>query len=127
MRKVDGDDPGASDRLVDWQDPETFGQRRRFTRRDVQLQARVRAGERELIATAENISPGGAFLRIEEPVEGEDLFATIQLPHGRGLHVHAKVRWRRSEPPGIGVEFAAFFEAHWDEINLYACSCGRRR
>jgi len=120
MRKVDGDDLGASNRPVDWQDPETFGQRRRFTRRDVQLQARVRAGERELIAIAENISPGGAFLRIEEPVEGEDLFATIQLPHGRGLHVHAKVRWRRSEPPGIGVEFETFLEAPWDELNRFA-------
>jgi len=120
MRKVDGEDRGASNHLVDWQDPETFGQRRRFTRREVQLQARVRAGERELIATAENISPGGAFLRIEEPVEGEDLFATIQLPHGRGLHVQGKVRWRRSEPPGIGVEFATFLEAPWDEINRFA-------
>ena len=117
MRKVDGEDRPGSDRGVDWQDPESFGQRRRFTRREVQLQARVRAGERELIATAENISPGGAFLRIEEPVEAEDLLATIQLPHGRGVHVHAKVRWRRSEPPGIGVEFATFLEGPWEDVS----------
>jgi c-di-GMP-binding flagellar brake protein YcgR len=102
------------------QDPDSFGQRRKYTRRDVQLQARVRAGERDLIATAENISPGGAFLRIEEPVEAEDLFATIQLPHGRGVHVHAKVRWRRAEPPGIGVEFATFLEGPWEEISRSA-------
>jgi hypothetical protein len=104
---------------VDGQDPESFGHRRKYMRREVQLQARIRAGKRELIATAENISPGGAFLRVEEPVEGEDLLATIQLPHGRGLHVKAKVRWRRSEPPGVGVEFATFLEA-WEELSRFS-------
>jgi len=122
MWKVDGEDRGASNHLVDWQDPEFLGHRRKFTRREVQLQARVRAGERELIATAENISPGGAFLRIEEPFEAEDLLATIQLPHGRGVHVLAKVRWRRSEPPGIGVEFATFLEGPsvWSALHDFA-------
>jgi hypothetical protein len=93
---------------VDWEDPDEFGQRRRHTRRDVQLQASVRVGNQELPATTENISPGGAFLRVELPGDTEDLLASIQLPHGRGLHVHAKVRWRRSNPPGVGVEFATF-------------------
>jgi hypothetical protein len=93
---------------VDWEDPDEFGQRRRHTRRDVQLQASVRVGNQELPATTENISPGGAFLRVELPGDMEDLLASIQLPHGRGLHVHAKVRWRRSNPPGVGVEFATF-------------------
>ena len=105
---------------MDGQDPETFARRRKYTRRDVQLHARVRAGTQDLVATAENISPGGAFLRIEEPVEGDDLLATIQLPHGRGVHVHAKVRWRRAQPPGIGVEFADFLEAPWDELSRFA-------
>src|SRR5438067_1649044 len=120
MRKVDERGRGGSDHGVDWQDPEFLGHRRKFTRREVQLQARVRAGERDLIATAENISPGGAFLRIEEPVEADDLFATIQLPHGRGVHVHAKVRWRRADPPGIGVEFADFLEGPWEELSRSA-------
>ena len=95
---------------MDWQDPDDYGQRRRFTRRDVQLPARVIAGGRELEATTENISPGGAFLCVELPKETVDLFASIRLPQGRGLHVQAKVRWRRASPPGVGIEFSTFLE-----------------
>ena len=78
----------ASNRLVEWQDLDSVRRRRKYTRRGVQLDARVRTGARDLLATAENISPGGAFLRVDLPVETEDLVATIHLPHGRGLHVH---------------------------------------
>ena len=111
-----------SNRRVEWHelDLDSDRQRRKFTRRGVQLEARVRTGTGELDATAENISPGGAFLRVDVPVETEDLVATIHLPHGRGLHVHAKVRWRRAEPPGIGVEFATFLEGPWEEISRSA-------
>jgi c-di-GMP-binding flagellar brake protein YcgR len=95
---------------VDWEDAEDFGQRRRYTRRDVHLPARVRAGGRELQATTENISPGGAFLRVKLPEDTLDLYASIELPHGKGLYVQARVCWRRSSPPGVGVEFASFLE-----------------
>jgi hypothetical protein len=120
MRKVDEYRRAASNRRVDWQDLDSARQRRKYTRRGVQLEARVRTGARDLLATAENISPGGAFLRVELPVETEDLVATIHLPQGRGLHVHAKVRWRRAEPPGIGIEFAGFLEGPWEEISRSA-------
>jgi PilZ domain-containing protein len=93
---------------VDWEDPDHFGQRRKYTRRDVQLQARVLAGGRKLAATTENISPGGAFLRVQLPEDTVDLFASIDLPQGRELHVRARVCWRRANPPGVGVEFATF-------------------
>jgi hypothetical protein len=95
---------------VDWQDPDDFGQRRKFTRRDVRLPARVLADGRELEGTTENISPGGAFLSVELPKETVDLFASIELPQGRGLFVQAKVRWRRANPPGVGIEFSTFLE-----------------
>ena len=95
---------------MDWQDPDGYGQRRRFTRRDVRLPARIVADGRELEATTENISPGGAFLCVELPKETVDLSASIRLPQGRGLHVQAKVRWRRSNPPGVGIEFLTFLE-----------------
>jgi len=91
-------------------DEDEFDQRRRFIRRDVHLPARVRAGTEDLEATTENISPGGAFLRVQLPEDTVDLFASIDLPHGRGLHVQARVRWRRSSPPGVGVEFATFLQ-----------------
>jgi len=95
---------------VDWQDPEDFGQRRRYTRRDVHLPARVRvrAGGLDLQATTENISPGGAFLRVKLPEDTVDFDASIDLPHGRGVRVRARVRWRRASPPGVGIEFATF-------------------
>src|ERR1700682_318903 len=97
LRKVDGRRPAATDVSVDWQDPDDFGQRRKFTRREVRLPARVLAGGRELEATTENISPGGAFL-------------SVALPQGRGLRVQAKGRWRRANPPGVGIEFSTFLE-----------------
>jgi len=93
---------------VDWAELDDPAQRRRFTRRDVQLHAQVRAGGGIVGATIENISRGGAFLRVDLPVEAEDLVATIDLPEGRGLRVRAKVKWRRTEPAGVGVEFAEF-------------------
>ena len=95
---------------MDWQDPDDFGQRRRFTRRDVRLPARVLVAGHELEATTENISPGGAFLCVEVPKEIVDLSASIELPQGRGLHVQAKVRWRRASPPGVGIEFSSFLD-----------------
>jgi len=100
----------SSYRTVDWDDPGEHGQRRRFTRREVELPARVRYDGNEIAATTENVSPGGAFLRVELPAQTVDLMASIQLPHGRGLFVQAKVRWRRQDPPGVGVEFATFLE-----------------
>jgi hypothetical protein len=86
---------------------------RRYTRREVQLKARLRVGDREILATTENISPGGAFFRVEVPEKTDDLIASIDLPEGRGLHVHARVRWRRNSPAGVGVEFASFLANPW--------------
>ncbi len=84
--------------------------RRRFARRPVQLQARLRLGSTELTAVTENISPGGAFLRVVLPPTIQELVASIVLPHGRDLHVRAKVRWHREDPPGVGVEFDTFLQ-----------------
>src|SRR5256884_4325900 len=117
MRKVAEYRVAASNRLVEWQDLDSVRRRRKYTRRGVQLEARVRTGARDLLATAENISPGGAFLRVDLPVETEDLVATIHLPHGRGLHVHARIRWRRPEPPGIGVGAPTFRHGPWEEVS----------
>ena len=98
-----------------------FDHRRRYARRDVRLKARVRAGGRELPATTENISPGGAFFLVELPETMHDFVATIELPEGRGLHVRARVRWRRrEEPAGIGVQFETFLADPWDELSRSA-------
>jgi hypothetical protein len=102
---------------VEWPDADDFSQRRRYTRREVQLAVRVRVNGQDIPATTENISPGGAFLRIDLPQSVEDVSASIELPHGRGLHVRAQVRWRRSEPPGVGIEFATFLESPFDELS----------
>lgn len=98
-----------------------FDQRRRYARREVRLQARLRLGDREIEATTENICPGGAFFSVQLPEDTDDLVASIALPQGRGrLRVHAKVRWRREEPAGIGVEFATFLADPWDELTRSA-------
>jgi hypothetical protein len=76
----------------------------------VSLPAIVRVAGRELPAVAENISPGGAFLRVALPPELEEIVASIVLPHGKDLHVRASVCWRRAEPPGVGVKFDRFLE-----------------
>ena len=84
--------------------------RRRFARREVNLLACVRVNGRELGAVAENISPGGAFLRVELPATVEVLEADIQLPHGKALRVRATVRWRSGDPRGVGIRFERFLE-----------------
>jgi hypothetical protein len=84
--------------------------KRKFERRPVSLPAIVRVAGRELPAVAENISPGGAFLRVALPPELEEIVASIVLPHGKDLHVRASVCWRRAEPPGVGVKFDRFLE-----------------
>jgi len=83
-------------------------QRRKHVRREVQLPARLRIGTVEVPATTENISVGGAFLRVSLPSEAKEMVASIELPHGKDLHVRAKVRWRRDDPPGVGVSFETF-------------------
>lgn len=84
--------------------------KRKFERRAVSLPAVVRVAGRELPAVAENISPGGAFLRVELPADQEEIVASIVLPHGKDLHVRARVCWRREQPPGVGVKFDRFLE-----------------
>ena len=83
-------------------------QRRKHARREVQLPARLHIGSTEITAITENISVGGAFLRVAIPAEAKEVVASIGLPHGRDLHVRAKVRWRRNDPPGVGISFETF-------------------
>jgi len=44
------------------------------------------------------------------PDEAEWVVAEIDLPEGKTVSVKAHVRWRRSSPPGVGVEFHSFLE-----------------
>lgn len=98
-------------------EPDPFDRRRRYARREVHLHARLRLGESELDAIAENICPGGAFFRVQVPQDVDDLIVAIELPQGKDLHVHAKVRWRREEPAGIGVQFDAFLADPWEAFS----------
>ncbi len=84
--------------------------RREHVRRPVHLEANVQIGARTISAVAENISPGGAFLRVQIPPDQDELVASIILPHGKDVRVFAKVRWRRKNPPGVGVSFDRFLE-----------------
>jgi hypothetical protein len=96
--------------MIDWLDNEDHARRRRYARRPVSLPAKLRFDSQEVEAVTENISPGGAFLRVAVPPAADEVIASIGLPHGRNLHVRAKVRWRRQEPPGVGIEFGTFLQ-----------------
>ena len=50
-----------------------------------------------------------AFL-LALPDEAEWLVADIELPEGKRLLVNARIRWRRSEPSGVGIQFYSFLE-----------------
>jgi hypothetical protein len=89
---------------------ESRDQRRRHRRSRVQLPARIKFERSEVAAVAENISPGGAFLRVTLPDGAEWLVAEIELPEGKTVSVKAHVRWRRDDPPGVGVQFHSFLE-----------------
>ena len=89
---------------------ESGDQRRRHRRSRVQLPARIKFERSEVAAVAENISPGGAFLRVTLPDGAEWLVAEIDLPEGKTVSVKAHVRWRRQDPPGVGVQFHSFLE-----------------
>jgi hypothetical protein len=94
-------------------------QRRRFARRPMNLPATLRTGGLEVQGVTENISPGGAFVRGQLPESTDEVVASISLPHGRELVVHAKVRWRRhGEQPGVGIEFAAFLQTPERDFKL---------
>lgn len=101
--------------MIDWADLEQDKPRRRHLRRPVKLSARLWMSGREITATCENISPGGAFLRVQLPETIEDVIASIGLPHGRGVHVRAKVRWRTAA--GVGIEFAAFLASSREALS----------
>jgi hypothetical protein len=85
-----------------------WAHRRKHARREVQLTAKLRIGSSEVTGITENISVGGAFLRVALPAEAKEVVASIGLPHGKDLHVRAKVRWRREVPPGVGISFETF-------------------
>src|SRR5690349_21921711 len=85
-------------------------QRRRHKRSRVQLAARIKFERSEVAAVAENISPGGAFLRVSLHDGAEWLVAEIDLPVGQTVSGKAHVRWRRHSPAGVGVEFHSFLE-----------------
>jgi len=94
---------------MDFADP-SRDQRRRHRRSPVQLSARIKFERSEVPAIAENISPGGAFLRAALPDGAEWLVAEIDLADGKTVSVKAHVRWRRHDPPGVGVQFHSFLE-----------------
>lgn len=82
------------------------GQKRRFQRRPVRLEATVEASGRALSGTTENISPGGAFLRVELPQATDDLTVKFALPNGKEMQVRARVCWRAAD--GVGIAFEQF-------------------
>lgn len=94
--------------------------RRQHVRRDLALRAIVRLHGEEIEAVTENISVGGAFLRVDVPAGTRELLAQIDLPNGKQMRVKARVCWRREAPQvGVGVSFEQFVRSEPPPPNLF--------
>lgn len=101
--------------------------KRQHPRRPVKLPAQVTVAGRTLPAVVENISPGGAFLRVRVPEDADTIIASLSLPQGKNLHVLAQIRWRRPSPAGVGVRFDSFLDRTAGEPALRGFLRGARR
>jgi len=82
--------------------------RRAHDRIDVSFELRLRHGDREAQARCLNISQGGMFIEVEEPIQiGEVITATFLLPdHPKPIAAEARVCWSERTPKrGVGVKF----------------------
>ena len=82
--------------------------RRAHDRIEVTFDVKVEHAERFIEAQCLNISQGGMFLRVEQPIPiGEVISAEFRLPdHPQPISTEARVCWSAREPePGMGVKF----------------------
>jgi len=86
-------------------------ERRRFSRDNCTLAVRLEGTSRLLSANAQNISPGGVFLNVDEDVDlGAMVHVACTLRDGHVVHADGVVSWKRDAGPeglGVGVEFVA--------------------
>ena len=93
------------------------------------IKAEYESGEMRGEAYVTNLSAGGAFLAVNEPISvGDTLFLVIHLPWNLGkILVGGKVAWRNDsneqqkgdQPTGVGMEFATLSTEAKEKLHLY--------
>ncbi len=86
--------------------------RRRFDRKDIQLDVSLYSDSNFYAGFTENLSAGGVFVATHNlrPI-GEKIDVTITLPNDKQIVAHGVVRWLREfneasdAPPGMGIQF----------------------
>lgn len=111
----------------------TSGRHRRYLRRRIQVEFRVRNADDvmggELSFDSLDISEGGAFLQSELLLEvGDRIDVTFTLPgQSEALHLGATVAWTtqksdRKGHPGMGLEFIALTPDERDALLAFITS-----
>jgi hypothetical protein len=78
--------------------------RRSSNRHDVEIAARLQAGDAEEECQIRNLSMGGAFVAARRQPMGGRVTVCFRLPtHEAEIEAHGTVRWATDE--GIGVQF----------------------
>ena len=86
--------------------------RRKFERKDIQLDVSLYSDSNFYAGFTENLSAGGVFVATHNlrPI-GEKIDVTITLPNDKQIIAHGVVRWLRvyneasDAPPGMGIQF----------------------
>jgi len=86
--------------------------RRRFYRKDINLDVSLFSDSNFYAGFTENLSAGGVFIATHNLLKvGETIDVTITMPNDKKVVAHGVVRWLREysetsdSPPGMGIQF----------------------
>lgn len=86
--------------------------RRRFERKDINLDVSLYSDSNFYAGFTENLSVGGVFVATHNLLKvGEAIDVTITMPNDKQVIAHGVVRWIREyneasdTPPGMGIQF----------------------
>jgi uncharacterized protein (TIGR02266 family) len=86
--------------------------RRKFERKDIQLDVSLYSDSNFYAGFTENLSDGGVFIATHNLLKiGEKIDLTITMPNEKKVIAHGIVRWLRvynessDAPPGMGIQF----------------------
>lgn len=86
--------------------------RRKFERKDIQLDVSLYSESNFYAGFTENLSAGGLFIATHNLLKiGEKIDLTVTMPNDKKVIAHGVVRWIRvyneasDAPPGMGIQF----------------------
>jgi len=89
-----------------------YSHRRKYERKDIQLDVSLYSDHNFYAGFTENLSAGGVFVATHNLLKiGETIDVTVTLPNDKQVVAHGVVRWLREyneasdAPPGMGIQF----------------------